>query len=319
MDYEVINDLNKSDIFNIAHKFTTLKGSEFNPLEIDFLFAFITQIDEKDELLKEYRIDTDTLSNKMNRRMRKERVALLFDNLIVKHISVSTNNTEKRYSIFDALTYNRKEEIYTVKFSSEMKTFFLKLKPYTKGYLSDIFKLKSTYTKKIYLLCSQWKRAGSFKIKVDTLISDLGIKEDSSYTSYGLFKDKVLKVAEKNMIEKSSIYFEYEEIKKGKKVDELLFIIKENPNVVKPQEDKEAPKLINDAVTEEEAIKVLIGRKIYVQDKLFFFNGLTLKEGKYQICVEDINKQKATVPTTHVSVDSTLETVKKMMEVKETE
>ena len=31
------------------------------------------------------------------------------------------------------------------------------------------------------------------------------------------------------MIEKSKIYFEYEEIKRGKRVNELLFIIKDNP------------------------------------------------------------------------------------------
>jgi plasmid replication initiation protein len=321
MEYEVVTDLNKSDVFQVAHKFTTLRGSEFNPLEIDFLFAFISQIDEKDEVLKEYRISNDVLTDKMERRMRKERVAQLFDSLIVKYIAVSTKDDEKRYSIFDTLSYNRREDVYTVKFSSEMKKFFLKLKPFTKGYLSDIFKLKSSYTKKIYLLCAQWKKAGSFKIKVDKLMRELGIKEGSSLEIYNRFKEKVLKVAEKNMIEKSSIYFEYEEIKVGKRVDELLFIIKDNPNVVRPKEIKEpkkTPKLINDDVSEEEQINVLIGRKIYVQDKLFFFTGLTEKDGKYQICVEDTNKQKALVPTINVSVDGALETVKKMMEEKET-
>lgn len=226
MEYEVVTDLNKSDIFNVAHKFTTLRGSEFNPLEIDFLFAFISQIDEQDELLKEYRINADVLSDKMERRMRKERVAQLFDSLIVKYISVSTKDDEKRYSIFDTLSYNRKHEIYTVKFSSEMKRFFLKLQPYTKGYLSDIFKLQSAYTKKIYLLCAQWRTAGSFTIKVDKLMDEMQVPE--SMRIYNRFKEKVLKVAEKNMLEKSSIYFEYQEKKVGKKVDELIFIIKTN-------------------------------------------------------------------------------------------
>jgi len=238
MEYEVVTDLNKSDVFQVAHKFTTLRGSEFNPLEIDFLFAFISQIDEKDEVLKEYRISNDVLTDKMERRMRKERVAQLFDSLIVKYIAVSTKDDEKRYSIFDTLSYNRREDVYTVKFSSEMKKFFLKLKPYTKGYLSDIFKLQSSYTKKIYLLCAQWKTAGSFTIKVDKLMRELGIKEENSLRNYGEFKRKVLKVAEKNMIEKSKIYFEYQEKKVGKRVDELIFIIKDNPAFVKPKAEK---------------------------------------------------------------------------------
>ena len=261
MDYEIVSDLNKSDIFNVAHKFTTLRGSEFNPIEIDFLFAFISQIDEQDEVLKEYRINADVLSDKMQRRMRKERVAELFDSLIVKYISVSTADDEKRYSIFDTLSYSRKKELYTVKFSSEMKRFFLKLKPFTKGYLSDIFKLQSAYTKKIYLLCAQWQKAGSFTIKVDKLMSDLGIKEGNSYLQYGLFKSKVLKVAEKNMLEKSSIYFELQEKKDGKRVDELIFIIKTKPKAKALK--AEEPKLFEPELSKvQKELDKLIGSKI---------------------------------------------------------
>ena len=259
MDYEVVTDLNKSDIFNVAHKFTTLRGSEFNPIEIDFLFAFISQIDEQDEVLKEYRINADVLSDKMQRRMRKERVAELFDSLIVKYISVSTLDDEKRYSIFDTLSYSRKKELYTVKFSSEMKRFFLKLKPFTKGYLSDIFKLQSAYTKKIYLLCAQWQKAGSFTIKVDKLMSDLQVPE--SKKNYGDFKRKVLKVAEKNMLEKSSIYFEFQEKKDGKRVDELIFIIKTKPKAKALK--AEEPKLFEPELSQvQKELDKLIGFKI---------------------------------------------------------
>ena len=259
MDYEVVTDLNKSDIFNVAHKFTTLRGSEFNPIEIDFLFAFISQIDEQDEVLKEYRINADVLSDKMQRRMRKERVAELFDSLIVKYISVSTLDDEKRYSIFDTLSYSRKKELYTVKFSSEMKRFFLKLKPFTKGYLSDIFKLQSAYTKKIYLLCAQWQKAGSFTIKVDKLMSDLQVSD--TFKSYGDFKRKVLKVAEKNMLEKSSIYFELQEKKDGKRVDELIFIIKTKPKAKALK--AEEPKLFEPELSKvQKELDKLIGFKI---------------------------------------------------------
>ena len=228
MDYEVVTDLNKSDIFNVAHKFTSLKGSEFNPLEIDFLFAFVTQIDEKDEAFKEYRIDKATLEEKMNRRLENKRISTLFKSLIGKYIEAEDEKKIRTYSIFDTLVFDKEEKVYTVQFSSKMKPFLLKLKPYTKGYLSDIFKLESTYSKKLYLLCAQWRTAGSFKIKVDKLMEELGIKEGSTYSTYGEFKRKVLKTAEKNMLEKSSIYFEYKEKKIGARVDEITFIIKTN-------------------------------------------------------------------------------------------
>ena len=311
MEYEVITDLNSSNIFNVAHKFTSLKGSEFSPVEIDFLFAFISQIDKDDERFKEYHIDSYTLSDKMRRRMKKDRVAKLFDSLIGKYISVSTKDDEKRYSIFDTLSYNRKDEIYKVKFSSEMKTFFLKLQPYTKGYLSDIFKIESTYSKKIYLLCSQWKKAGSFRIKVEKLMNDLGIQKGSSYLKYGLFKDKVLKVAEKNMINKTSIYFEFEEIKKGRKVDELLFTIHKNPKFEK--QEKEQPKLFENQPTIDEQIKALKGKKIYVKDKLFFFKDIQQKDGKYKIIATDTENRTASITTIHITKEATIDTIKNMM------
>ena len=258
MDYEVVTDLNKSDIFNVAHKFTSLKGSEFNPLEIDFLFAFVTQIDEKDEAFKEYRIDKATLEEKMNRRLENKRISTLFKSLIGKYIEAEDEKKIRTYSIFDTLVFDKEEKVYTVQFSSKMKPFLLKLKPYTKGYLSDIFKLESTYSKKLYLLCAQWRTAGSFKIKVDKLMEELGIKEGSTYSTYGEFKRKVLKTAEKNMLEKSSIYFEYKEKKIGARVDEITFIIKTNRT-----RKEEEPKLFELELSDtQKELDKFIGSKI---------------------------------------------------------
>ncbi|NCB50217.1 MAG: RepB family plasmid replication initiator protein, partial [Alphaproteobacteria bacterium] len=258
MDYEVITDLNRSDIFNVAHKFTSLKGSEFNPLEIDFLFAFVTQIDEKDEAFKEYRIDKATLEEKMDRRLETKRISTLFKSLIGKYIEAEDEKKIRTYSIFDTLIYDKEEKVYTVQFSSKMKPFLLKLQPYTKGYLSDIFKLESTYSKKIYLLCAQWRKAGRFKIKVDKLMQELGVPEGSNLTDYGQFKRKILKTAEKNMLEKSSIYFEYQEKKKGKKVDEITFIIKTN----RTHKDEE-PKLFELELSDtQKELNKYVGSKI---------------------------------------------------------
>jgi hypothetical protein len=191
-----------------------------------------------------------------------------------------------------------------------MKPFFLKLKPYTKGHLSDLFKLKSTYTKKIYLLCSKWKKAGSFTIKVKDLMDNLGIKEDSSYLIYNRFKEKVPKVAEKNMIEKSRIYFEYEEIKRGKRVNELLFIIKDNP-AFKQEKAKEQQLFTEDATKPN--VNIFIGKKIYAQDKLFFFTGLEKKDGVFNILLKDTQEKKAKIETQFITEEKALEQVQELI------
>jgi plasmid replication initiation protein len=50
----------------------------------------------------------------------------------------------------------------------------------------------------------------------------------TSYKLYSKFKQAVLQVAEKELIEHCDIFFEYEEIKEGKRVNEILFRIKKN-------------------------------------------------------------------------------------------
>ena len=307
MKYEVITELTDKDVFNIAHKFTTLKGSEFNPIEIDFLFSFVTQIEEDDEVFKEYQIDKNTLENKMQRRIENKRISTLFKNLIGKYIEAEDNNKIKTFSIFDTLEYDKVNKVYSIRFSSQMKPFLLKLKPFTKGYLSDIFKIESAYSKKIYLLCSQWRKAGSFKIKVEKLMDELQVSK--SLRRYDNFKRKVLKVAEKNMLNKTSIYFEYKELKKGRKVDELLFIIKQNPNIAK---EKDQPKLFKDP-TFEEQIEALKGQKIYIEGKLFLFAGLE-KDKYYTIKALTPDKQKlAKVKTTDDTEEMILGRIKGMM------
>jgi len=306
MDYEIITGLSNKDVFNIAHKFTTLKGSDWKPTEIDFLFAFISEIKEDDEDFKEYQIDTHTLSNKMQRRMKKDRVAKLFDVLITKYISFSNNTKEKRYSIFDTLEYDSETEIYTVRFSSQMKPFFLKIKPFTKGYLSDIFKLESAYAKQIYLLCSQWKKIGSFRIKVEILQDSLQVPK--SLTRYDNFKRKVLKVAQKSMKENSSIYFDFEEIKKGRKVDEIIFKIYSN------EKNEKNKKLFNNKPNIQKQIRALTGRKMYVNGKLFFFQEIIEEKGCYNIIANDEDGRIATIKTNHISPEATIETIQQMME-----
>jgi len=306
MDYEIVTGLTDKDVFNIAHDFTTLKGSDFNPTEIDFLFSFISEIKEDDEEFKEYVIDAQTLSSKMQRRMKKDRVAKLFDALITKYISFSDSTKEKRYSIFDTLEFDSKADTYTVRFSSQMKPFFLKLKPFTKGYLSDIFKLESAYAKQIYLLCARWKKAGSFRAKVEDLQKELQVPK--SLQRYDNFKRKVIKVAQKNMRENSSIYFEFEEIKKGRKVDEIIFKIYTN------DKNKKEPKLFNDKPNIQDQIRALYGRKMYVNNKLFFFQKIIKENGCYHVIANDTDGQSVTIKTPHISPEATIETVKKMME-----
>jgi len=314
MEYEVITELSGKDVFNIAHKFTTLKGSEWKSNEIDFLFAFVSEIQTDDEQFKFHKLTRAELNKKLDKRIEKARIAKLFRAMLDKKIETETDKEIIHYNIFSTLKYNKETEELSVKFNDDLKSLLLQLKPFTKGYLSDLFKMESSYAKRIYLLCSRWRKAGSFKIKVQQLMDDLQVPK--SLKIYNRFKEKVLQVAEKNMIEKSSIYFEFEEIKKGRKVDELLFKIYENP---KNKKEKDEPKLIEEK--DEKLIEAYINKKIYMNDKLHFIHNIVkntdAKSDNYnKYILEAITpdkKQIAKIQLQNIELQSVLQTIQQMM------
>lgn len=112
----------------------------------------------------------------------------------------------------------------TVKFeiSSLLKPFLLDLKRnYTSYLLLHIPKLRSGYSIRIYELLHQYRKIGRRKFELD----DLQKKVGSDYEFYGDFKRKVIKQAQKDLKKHTDINFVFDEIKTGRKVTSIQFII----------------------------------------------------------------------------------------------
>lgn len=112
----------------------------------------------------------------------------------------------------------------TVKFeiSSLLKPFLLDLKKnYTSYLLLHIPKLKSGYSIRLYELLHQYRKIGRRRFE----LSDLQKKVGSKYEFYGDFKRKVIKQAQKDLKKHTDINFVFDEIKTGRKVTALQFVI----------------------------------------------------------------------------------------------
>ncbi|ASF47831.1 hypothetical protein CEK71_18140 [Methylovulum psychrotolerans] len=110
-----------------------------------------------------------------------------------------------------------------------LKPFIIELSNgnYTQFYFKNIARLKSSYSIRIYELLKQYEKIKSRKISLNELRYFLMIESDK-YHQYGHFKSKVILVAQKEIEEKTDIYFEFEEIKQGKKVEKINFLIFKN-------------------------------------------------------------------------------------------
>lgn len=260
----------------------------------------------REELIREVGID-------LGRKDKVER-ELPIRELMTKLITIRNleNSDFKIYQLLKATEY--KDGILRTSVYKELLPYFIDVKDklFTQFNILNIKPLTSIYAIRIYEMCKQFDGTGWLTLELEELRKRM--KLEKQYTRIFDFKKWVLNVAVNQINKNTDIDISYKLRKEGKAYKFIDFSIKKKYEKLN---DRSA-KLFDNKVSEKEAIKSLLGRKIYVQDKLFFFTGLVLKEGKYQICVEDTNKQKALVPTINVSVDGALETVKKMMEDKET-
>lgn len=99
-------------------------------------------------------------------------------------------------------------------------------KKFTQYNLRVVIKFRSTYGIRLYELLKSYQNLGEKIFTLDELRERLGA-EEQSYKKYGLFRKNVLEQALKD-IENSDLKVSYIEIKEGRKVTSLQFIISDD-------------------------------------------------------------------------------------------
>ena len=117
-------------------------------------------------------------------------------------------------------------------FDPNMKPFLLQLKgQFTNYFLKHIARLRSIYSIRIYELLKSYQRFGRKKFTIQEL-KDIFQIPSNQYTQYNHFKERILHPAQQELRDNTDIYFEFEEIKKGRKINAILFLIHQNINRV---------------------------------------------------------------------------------------
>jgi len=108
----------------------------------------------------------------------------------------------------------------------KLKPYLLNLKKcFTSYKYKEIAQLKSRFAIRIYELLKQYENLGERTFSLEDLRNSLGV-EPEQYSLYTNFKNRVLLIAQRELKEKTSIAFDFEEIKTGRKVGKIRFIIR---------------------------------------------------------------------------------------------
>lgn len=113
-------------------------------------------------------------------------------------------------------------------FDPKLKPYLLQLKDrFTKTQLKNVRKFKNMYALRFYELLKQHEKFGERTIPLSKMREFLDL-EEGQYRLYGDIKKRILTPCRKEINEKTDITYDFEEIKTGKSVTSIRFIIRSN-------------------------------------------------------------------------------------------
>ena len=145
--------------------------------------------------------------------------------IMSKPLEVATEDGWMLFNWFSHIRYRK--EMIECSVSPELKPYLLELKENFKSYdLKYILEMQSEYSIRIYEMLKKSEKMGFLEMDLEELQDLLQVPE--SFKVYADFKRKVLQPTSIEIAKYTDIYFEFKEIKSGRKVAKIKFIIKKN-------------------------------------------------------------------------------------------
>jgi len=218
--------------------------------ELKIIAKLSSMIQKDDDEITCYKFSLQSLIEELN--LGKENYTHLIDSLdrlltriiIIKRLD---SNTFLKTTFLSSTEYFLDDSTVELSFDKKLKPYLLQLKNnFTMYQFENVVALSSFYAIRIYELCKQYETIKERTIEIKELKEILDIKAES-YNIYNNFKQKVLEIAEREINEKTDINISFEEIKTGRKVTSIKFIIKSKVKEIKKRNiEKEIEKKIKE-------------------------------------------------------------------------
>ena len=195
--------------------------------EMKLVLSMIAEIKSGDHDFKEYRIYIkDFISSLESKRPDLYTEARkITKNLMEKVIQIQTESGHLQTHFLSSSQYYRNKGYVDFCFDPKLKTYLTHLKKAFTSYdIRNVLPCHSVYSIRIYQLLKAWENLKKRKIEVDVLKDMLMLENE--YKRFYDFKKYVLEMAKKELKKYSDIYFEYETIKKGRRIESIIFYIK---------------------------------------------------------------------------------------------
>ncbi len=197
--------------------------------EIDIILTLLTTITKEDRDFKDYEFTLRDLELKTGRSWNSKQLKDIVMSLMSKPLAFPKDGSGWFVvNWFSGFEYGS-DGLITCRFDKRLKPFLLDLQGrYVISDIRHLLPMKSSYSKRIYLLLKEYSKFGTRKFNLEELMGIL--KVPKSMQRYDNFKRQALQRAEKDINLHTDLLITFEEKKIGRKVVEIVFTIKQNKN-----------------------------------------------------------------------------------------
>jgi len=196
------------------------------PSEINLILTLLSAIKKEDKNFKDYKFTLSEFNEKTKKSMTTKDLNNTVKSLMSKPLEIYIS--EKKWKIFHWFSYFEYDDgLITCRFDKALKPYLLEIKDrFVVSDLRMILPMRSSYSKRMYLLLKEYSKIGMRTFNVEELQEIL--KVPKSLKNYADFKRKTLKRAEADINKFTDLEVSFTEKKRGRKVIEITYIIKKN-------------------------------------------------------------------------------------------
>ncbi len=191
------------------------------------VLTMISRIQPEDEDFKPYRISVSEFSEFLGiaKDSAYAECKKITGNLLSRVINIKEPHRLLQIGWMSSAEYVDGTGMVNLSFDPLLKPYLLQLKSnFTSCKLEMLLSFKSQYSMRMYVLLKQYEKLKEREIELVSLQEMLGIQKER-YKLYADFRRFVLESVQKELKEKTDLYFEFDEIKYGRKVGAIRFRI----------------------------------------------------------------------------------------------
>jgi len=227
--FEEVGKLKENQIATMHNKLIEARYS-YTKEEQRLVLVLVSLIEPHDEDFKHYMIPVKILYDLIGSKRKDiyETVKKTIEGILKKPIKIEFINEEgkKQFKMFNFIRYGEYiegEGYFIVGIAPELKPYLLKLKErFTKIPLEIVLRLRSKYAIRLYELLKQYENTGFRVDYLPDLREMLGV-EPEEYKDFRDLEKKVLKVAVKEINEKTDLQVNYMKKKTGRRITHIEF------------------------------------------------------------------------------------------------